>query len=89
MEEVVLNSEDSLKGFLSKFGSGLKNLRKDKGLSQQELASTAGLDRAYISSVENGKQNVSIGAVAKLAHALGVSIDRLLTVRIEDQIEAK
>lgn len=74
----ILNAENSLGLFLRKLGHSVHEYRKIRGLSQQELASTSDLDRAYISAVEHGKQNISIGAISKLAKALDVSIEELL-----------
>jgi len=42
------------------------------------LLRALGLDRAYISNVENGKQNLTISTMEKVAKALGVSVDQLL-----------
>ena len=47
-------------------------------MTQGELAEASGLDRTYISLVEHGRQNLTIGAVLKIAHALDVSIGDLL-----------
>lgn len=55
------------------FGKRLKFYRKKQGLSQEELAFKAGLDRTYIASVENGKRNVSIQTIAKFLNALNLS----------------
>jgi DNA-binding XRE family transcriptional regulator len=74
----VLDAENSLAVFLRKLGHSVHEHRKLKGMSQQELAHTSDLDRAYISAVEHGKQNISIGAISKLARALEVSIEELL-----------
>ena len=74
----VLSSENSLAMYLRKLGLSLHEYRKMRGLSQQELADLADLDRAYISAVEHGKQNISIGAISKLAAALKISIEELL-----------
>jgi DNA-binding XRE family transcriptional regulator len=74
----LLNAENSLGLFLRKLGHSVHEYRKLRGFSQQELASTSELDRAYISAVEHGKQNISIGAISKLAKALNVSIEELL-----------
>jgi transcriptional regulator with XRE-family HTH domain len=57
-----------------KFGQRLKTLRKAKGLSQEELAERSGLNRPYISGIEQGKRNVSIEVVEKIAVALGVEM---------------
>ena len=58
----------------SKVGKRVKELRNNLGLSQEELANLAELDRTYITSVERGKRNISIVNVEKLANALNVSL---------------
>ena len=55
-------------------GKRIKELRNKLGVSQEELADIAELDRTYITSVECGKRNISIVNVEKLAHALNVSL---------------
>ena len=55
-------------------GKRVKELRNKLGISQEELADLAGLDRTYITSVECGKRNISIVNIEKLATALNVSI---------------
>lgn len=74
----LLNAENSLALFLRKLGHSVHEYRKLRGMSQMELADASDLDRAYISAVEHGKQNISIGAISKLAKALGLSIEELL-----------
>lgn len=74
----LMNAENQLGVFLRKLGHSVHEYRKIRGFSQQELATTSDLDRAYISAVEHGKQNISIGAISKLAKALHVSIEELL-----------
>ena len=55
-------------------GKRVKELRNKLGVSQEELADLAGLDRTYITSVECGKRNISIVNIEKLAIALNVTI---------------
>lgn len=55
-------------------GKRVKELRNKIGISQEELADTAQLDRTYITSVECGKRNISIVNVEKLANALNVTL---------------
>ncbi len=47
-------------------GIRIKQLRIAKGLSQEKLALEVGLDRTYITSVENGKRNISIQNLEKI-----------------------
>jgi len=56
------------------FGIKLRALRVAKNMSQEKLALEAGLDRTYIPSIEQGKRNVSIEVIAKLAKALDISM---------------
>lgn len=62
----------------SRLGENLKKIRTKKGMSQGDVASKIGADRAYISGIENGKRNVTLSTVAKLAKALAVDIDELI-----------
>ena len=55
-------------------GKRVKELRNNLGISQEELADLAGLDRTYITSVECGKRNISIVNIEKLSIALHVSL---------------
>ena len=47
------------------------------GLSMDELAHQAGLHRTYVNEAELGKRNVALENIAKLAHALGLTIGEL------------
>lgn len=51
----------------------LKTLRGIRGVSQEELAAVAGIDRSYISDLENGKYGLSIDKLETLAETLGVA----------------
>ncbi len=61
-----------------KFGENMKKIRLEKDMSQGDICRVLGLDRAYISNVENGKQNLTISTMEKIAKALSVSVDQLL-----------
>jgi len=56
----------------------LRACRLAKGLSQEELAHRAEIDRTYISALERGKFAASIDVVDRLARALGVEAAALL-----------
>jgi transcriptional regulator with XRE-family HTH domain len=56
------------------YGKKVKEIRKTKGATQESLADLSGLDRTYISDIENGKRNVSIETVFKIADALETTV---------------
>lgn len=56
----------------------LKTQRRARGLSQEELAHRAGIDRTYISSLERSVYAAGIDVVDSLAKALGVEASDLL-----------
>ena len=55
------------------FGKRVRELRKAKGLSQEELAFKAGIHRTYIGGIERGERNPSLNNIAAIAKALGVT----------------
>ncbi|MBA3665370.1 MAG: helix-turn-helix transcriptional regulator [Bacteroidetes bacterium] len=56
-----------------KIGKRLRELRTKKDLSQEKFSFICELDRTYIASIEQGKRNVSIANIEKIANALGMS----------------
>jgi transcriptional regulator with XRE-family HTH domain len=60
------------------FARNLKAIRRARGLSQEELAHRAGIDRTYISALERSVYNASIDVVDRLAKELGVEAPDLL-----------
>ena len=68
----------SLEEQLALMGRRIREARSGLSMTQQALGEASGLDRTYISLVERGKQNVTIGAALKIAHALDVPISVLL-----------
>lgn len=61
------------------FARRLRRLRLERGLSQEQLAHLAGLDRTYVSSCEAGRRNATIRTVARLAAALQVDAGALVS----------
>ncbi len=59
------------------FGLVLRDLRKQRQLSQEELAHEAGVERNYISLLELGRNSASVKTVFKLAPILGVTVSEL------------
>ena len=52
----------------------IRELRGQLGISQEELAARANLDRTYITSVERGKRNISIGTLEKIVVQLNCTM---------------
>jgi transcriptional regulator with XRE-family HTH domain len=61
-----------------RFGQRLRELRLEKGWSQETLANLSEIDRTYIPGIENGKRNVSILILERLASVFQISISELL-----------
>ncbi len=62
-------------------GLNVQRLRRDKGLSQEELAGRADVHQTYLSGVERGVRNASIMVLARIAKALGVDVEELVKRR--------
>ena len=57
---------------LERLGENVRRIRLSKGMSQEELALEAGLDRTYMGGIERGERNVAVLNLCKVARALGV-----------------
>ena len=55
------------------FGKNLRSIRRTRGLSQEQLPYSAGIDRSYLGKVERGKVNLTIEKLYTLAETLGCS----------------
>lgn len=71
----------SKKEILIKFGDRVREIRKEKGLSQEELSFKADLHRTYIGMIERAEKNITLVNIEKIANALDVSINDLFDER--------
>jgi ribosome-binding protein aMBF1 (putative translation factor) len=58
-------------------GDAIKHQRSALGISQDELARRSGLHRTYLSDLERGTRNPSVGSIQKIAIALHVHVSKL------------
>ena len=59
------------------FGKRVRELRTQAKLSQEKFALQIGMDRTYLASVEQGKRNISIENIKKIAEGFGISMENL------------
>jgi transcriptional regulator with XRE-family HTH domain len=64
--------------YLKKFGANLKKVRKEKGVSQEELANDLGFSQPYVVKVEAGSVDISISRVVAIAKYLKVPLNFLV-----------
>ena len=69
---------ESTADILIKFGNKVRELRKIKKLSQEELAHKADLHRTYIGMIERAEKNITLINIDKIAKALEIKIEELL-----------
>jgi len=61
-----------------KFGEKVRTIRKQKGLSQEELSFRANLHRTYIGMIERAEKNITLINIEKIAIALETDIKNLM-----------
>ena len=64
-------------------GVNVRHHRKLKGMTQDQLAAAAEMERSYVSDLERGTRNPSVVALGRLANALGIQPHQLL-MTVED-----
>ncbi len=62
---------------LEQLGKRIVFLRKQRNLSQLDLATISEINRNYLSDLENGRRNPSVLVLAKISDALGISLSEL------------
>lgn len=71
------SSDAGERRILRSFGQNVRDRRKERGLSQEELAAEASLDRTYMGGIERGERNLGLLNIVRVAKALGVSVSQL------------
>lgn len=71
------------------FGIIIKDIRKNKSISQEKLSEKTGLDRTYISLIETGKRNPTLTSICKIAQALDIKASELIQLYEEKIVEIK
>lgn len=71
--------DDSKAPILKVVAANIVEIRKQKGITQEQLAHKANIDRSYMGYIENAKHNISIGMLERIAIALEVHIKVLVS----------
>lgn len=61
-----------------RFGDRIREIRRRKGISQEDLALACDIDRAYLGAVERGQRNISLLNIYKIARGLKVPARELM-----------
>lgn len=77
--EVIIIRKQEEQRFLNELGKRIKQLRVDKDWSQERLAFKSNLDRTYIGGIERGEGNPTVLNLKKIANALEVPLEKILT----------
>lgn len=72
---IIFNDEADL---LIKIGQNVQRLRKEEEISQEALAAQCGINRSYLSEIENGKRNTTILNLHRIAVALDINLEILI-----------
>jgi transcriptional regulator with XRE-family HTH domain len=58
-------------------GARVRQLRRDRGVSQEDFADRCGFARSYMSRIERGTANLSLDALERLSQAFGITVEEL------------
>jgi transcriptional regulator with XRE-family HTH domain len=71
--------------FISKvFGKVIRNLRKEKGLTQEEFGILIGLHRTHVSLLERGRRDPLLSTVYEISDQLGMTLPQLMELVYEE-----
>lgn len=68
---------ESLSATHKKLGQKIYQLRKEKNMTQEDLAFKVGVDRSYMGFLERGEKNATVKVLAKISNTLKVSLSEL------------
>ncbi len=75
---MTIRAKHQRDALLVALGDTIRRIRISKGISQEELALLAEVDRSYMGRVERGENNAAMLTLARIARGLGISIAKLM-----------
>lgn len=88
-KRVGVTDKKGVNNMLMEIGLRIREFRKSRGLTQQQLADKADISRSYLADVERNRYNPSLETLEKIANALEVSLDRIISKSANSIIEAR
>ena len=82
---VKTQEEEELSGFLAALGSAVRQKRKALGFSRRKLSELSGVSERYLAQLETGAGNISVVFLYKIAKALDIPPQELLTIEAVEQ----
>lgn len=65
--------------FRKQLGQRIQQLRKDKGLTQENLSLESDISRSHIAMIEAGKRDITVSSMFKISRALGVTLSDIFS----------
>jgi len=72
-----MSNREIVPNLQKKLGKRIRQLRKDRGYSQESFAFECGLHRTYVGCIERGEKNITVANVEKVAKALKITMEEL------------
>ncbi|MEF2243427.1 MULTISPECIES: helix-turn-helix domain-containing protein [unclassified Paenibacillus] len=70
-----------MSNIVRQIGDNIRNIRKSKGLSQEQLALRAEINASYMGQVERGEKNPTIDVLGKIAIALNTPLEKIVSLQ--------
>ncbi len=74
----------SEKEYLKLVGENIARIRLEKGLSQLDVCAMVSMEKSNLSTIENGRQNITLTTLLKIAKALNVKPHSILKLELDD-----
>lgn len=75
---MAAGDDESRRKLLRKFGGGVRQLRENAGVSQEDFAERVDVHRTYVGMIERGERSPTLGTIAAWADALDMAPSELL-----------
>lgn len=62
----------------ARFGTNVRRIREERGVSQEAFAQLVGVHRTYVGNLERGKHSPTLGTMLRVSRALGVEPSKLI-----------